>query len=1019
MTYTNKTIALLSVLLLSQCAYSALSNDTEALLGSNTEPLDPKVLFIYDNSGSMDADDVPDDGGTIHRSTAAKRAVLDIIFATENDHIDFGLMGFNRNNSGDSDGGRVVFRVQDMTDANRGVNKPVVNDDNNATCTTTPTAGTISRALCDLRAETNTPLAETMYEGYRYFRGLSVDLGDENGTNVPPAKDSTAESSGTYLSPFYNTNTGTTLIKERDGVAGITANDVTCEQAYMIVMTDGVPTVDTNKDTAIANLLTTTVSPADPIIAGYPTGLITDVILNNNNNGGNSNFDRNSRLDDLAEFMFEVDMDGDSSNDVQRIMTYTIGLNINENLLNKTSLRGGSGGTGVGYFTASNSDQLADSLNALFASINASSATYTTPGVGGSVANDARSLNYIYYSFFTPEDSPRWNGNLKKYRLGEDSNGDLQVQDSSNRAVFNSQGEIKSTVKGDAYNVRSLWSNVDDSDLVSSGGAGASITDWTTSGRTVKTNIGSSLVSFEDSTAIRAVVPGSTNTEKTALINWARGQDPDDTSATRWVMGDPLHSAPAVINYGKRENSSAYAGDYSDIRVLIGTNAGFLHMFKDDLGGVSNTCSGSKSNSICFGYTTNDTVSESWAFIPREITHILDDLKSNTAAEPHPYGVDGTVGVYIYDKNQDGNICTGTNDCNSNGETDDDDDKVIAVFGLRRGVDSGNVGYYYALDITNPDSPSFLWKYGHSMMEQSWGTPQFGNVKYFDGSAVVTKAVAIFSAGYDSSKDVVDTLGTTDDKGRGIFMVDVTTGTLVWSLLGGSGTNTATAHYESSMLDSMPADAKVLDVDGDSYLDRIYIPDLGGQVWRIDLFNSDAQNKEDNSEPNTTDSRLEWTVHKVASLGRHTTSSTVNENDRRFFNQVDYIQTRDDTGNFDALIIGSGHRNNPNEQNVNNRIYMIKDENISTYKFQSTACSTTSGSDAACRLNPSVKTNSSLTDVTTTALSTASSNGWRLDLYTTSSDGADEVHGNADDEISDITREKNLGSSVTINGVVY
>ncbi|MCP3852653.1 MAG: hypothetical protein GY694_20860, partial [Gammaproteobacteria bacterium] len=46
-------------------------------------------------------------------------------------------------------------------------------------------------------------------------------------------------------------------------------------------------------------------------------------------------------------------------------------------------------------------------------------------------------------------------------------------------------------------------------------------------------------------------------------------------------------------------------------------------------------------------------------------------------------------------------------------------------------------------------------------------------------------------------------------------------------------------------------------------------------------------------------------------------------------------------------------------------------------------------------------------------------NGWRLDLYTTSSDGADEVHGNADDEISDITREKNLGSSVTINGVVY
>ena len=37
------------------------------------------------------------------------------------------------------------------------------------------------------------------------------------------------------------------------------------------------------------------------------------------------------------------------------------------------------------------------------------------------------------------------------------------------------------------------------------------------------------------------------------------------------IFGNPLHSKPVAIDYGN-----------GDIRILIGTNAGFLHMFKDD-----------------------------------------------------------------------------------------------------------------------------------------------------------------------------------------------------------------------------------------------------------------------------------------------------------------------------------------------------------------------------------------------------------------------------------------------------
>jgi len=296
------------------------------------------------------------------------------------------------------------------------------------------------------------------------------------------------------------------------------------------------------------------------------------------------------------------------------------------------------------------------------------------------------------------------------------------------------------------------------------------------------------------------------------------------------------------------------------------------------------------------------------------------------------------------------------------------------------------------------------------MIEQSWSTPQFGNVKYYDGSNIVEKAVAIFSAGYDTGKDT-RALGTDDDKGRGVFIVDVTTGNLIWSLLGGTGTNSATVRYDSNLLDSMPASPKVADVDEDGFLDRIYIPDTGGKLWRIDLYNLDSERKDTLGLPDTDDSRLDWSVHLVANLGRHESNTLVD--DRRFFNQVDYVQTRDDTGNFDALIISSGHRNNPNEQDINNRMYMIKDNNINSYKFQASACPT-SGSppiqdDPACKVNPVVKTNlgggstAALTDVTSSALSAASTNGWRLNLY----------------DASATSRKKTLGSSVTINGVIY
>ena len=101
-----------------------------------------------------------------------------------------------------------------------------------------------------------------------------------------------------------------------------------------------------------------------------------------------------------------------------------------------------------------------------------------------------------------------------------------------------------------------------------------------------------------------------------------------------------MHSKPVTIDYGN-----------DDIRILIGTNAGYLHMFQDK----------------------NDELSESWAFIPRSLYKIINPLRDNQA-DTKVYGVDGPT-VFFDDKNGDGVV---------------NSDRVWAF-----GLSDGN--YYYGL----------------------------------------------------------------------------------------------------------------------------------------------------------------------------------------------------------------------------------------------------------------------------------------------------------------------------------
>jgi type IV pilus assembly protein PilY1 len=90
------------------------------------------------------------------------------------------------------------------------------------------------------------------------------------------------------------------------------------------------------------------------------------------------------------------------------------------------------------------------------------------------------------------------------------------------------------------------------------------------------------------------------------------------------------------------------------------------------------------------------------------------------------------------------------------------------------------------------------------------------------------------------------------------------------------------------------------------------VGDTGGNLWRADLKGSNSGN---------------WKLTLLASLGRHASGLSGKANDRRFFHRPDLVQTSDENGNFDAVLIGSGDRADPLDAGgiVANFFYMIKD----------------------------------------------------------------------------------------------
>ncbi len=888
---------------------SLYADDTEIYQISGGRP---KVLIVIDDSGSM---------GTALEGSTRMAIAQDVITTLigDNPDIDFGLLEFNSNlENQDNHGGRIISRIiANGTDTDRANMITLVNS---------------------IQAGGSTPLCESTYEAYRYLAGEDVVYGGKWDPNTPTMdgapRDPLAEDpADTYAPPTTE-----------------------CGPVFVLILTDGTPQNDTDANQRIKDL----------------TGKITSCGIY----PAFEQPDTENCMPELAAYMAD-DLDGDILNGKQPAYTYTIGFTTDQTLLSDTAAAGNGE-----YYTANNAADLAAAFEEALKEIRATDSGLTSPAVAVDTFTRTESRSEVFFAMFKPDNKVNWPGNIKRLDISLDAlTGEaLLVDDNGVAAIDAASGNIKITAT-------TVWS-IDNQDgpLVTKGGVGGLLQARDPSSRILYSNTGTNeaLQPFEsanmtatafglaDDAALFDYFGVADQAGLDEAIEWGKGYDVADENGdgaiddTRWILADMLHSKPLVVNYGARTNSFSITDP--DQRIVVGTNAGFLHMFNNNDG------------------------QEDWAFFAKELAPVLNERKVNAFSSQHVYGIDSTAVVHIRDLNFDGTLDSTAGD------------KVYLYFGLRRG---GRI--LYAMDISDPDSPSLLWRLdsdsaGFAELGQTWSVPVVTRIPGYRDANGVPRAVLIFGAGYDTNKDAQGVV-TPDSMGRGLFIVDAITGDLVWSLTPAS--DSISNMEEAGLLHSVAAGVTVFDSNGDELSDRVYFADTGGQLWRLDMPGNTLPDASQNT----------WRVVKVAEVNGGTDAT-----DRRFFNAPDVVRTANVGAAFDAVLIGSGDRtnpndlldpNDPNDTAVDNQFYMFKDRAINPYftDAPTTAdCNATPPSvDFRCQLpldpndlydvTPNLARTGTNAERSAAQAALLAANGWRLDL---------EQNG-----------EKVLARSITIAGRIY
>jgi type IV pilus assembly protein PilY1 len=298
------------------------------------------------------------------------------------------------------------------------------------------------------------------------------------------------------------------------------------------------------------------------------------------------------------------------------------------------------------------------------------------------------------------------------------------------------------------------------------------------------------------------------------LVNYLRGESgyedrssnappsvPTDNRVFRFreaTLGDSLESTPLFVgkpsldyvdpNYGPITDPSSFkAQNASRLGIVyIGTNDGMLH---------------------AIDAATGD---ERWAYIPSMVIPKLHQLADRTYSTHHANFVNGDPTI--------ADVCVAN--CNASG-AGGAQWKSILIGGLNGG---GNG--YYALDVTNPTTPIFMWEFDQtndSDLGVSYGRPHI--TKKADGTWVV-----MITAGYNNIGDstAVPPIAASNP-GKGIlYVLNPVNGQIVSKYNTGVGDISTPSGLSKITGASLSPSTNNSDV-------YVYGGDLLGNIWRFDI----------------------------------------------------------------------------------------------------------------------------------------------------------------------------------------
>jgi len=701
-------------------------------------------------------------GTLVPKIQVAQSVVKNLISSTDN--VKFGLMTYRQPSSGNvggtlvsvtpswskvsghSSGTAYTSYVQKMD-----TQFPSGYSVTNSACITSPCTNrdALISTLSGLNAQGGTPIGEVLVEAGRSFGGC--DSSNSN-CGLTAYQASVGLNSAGQSAGYYSTST-----KSYPNII-----DAPCQKNYIVIVTDGMSTVD-NLDTTTnltslcgtSNASTSTGGNCayDGCACCFGSGSCvysgtTGGSCSSSNqcaaynsvtptSGGNSGLGIDNSATQVTKFLY---------NSQQIISTFAVGFNLQGSdtaaigmLTTATDNNHGHGA----FYSATTQTDLSKAFSQILAQIYQVNSSYVAPVVPSSPQNRTYSGNRVYMGFFEPQQNTTWFGNLKKYGIGtflyngntfsnvitdatgnpatwvdlnNDNKDDIYGTTLSTLGVSN--GSFKSTS-------RSFWTplTVNDAGNVNAGGAGSvleGLSSPITSRRTIytETTSGGTLVPLisQSLATMAPLLYGSGSTDTTdaqSLINFIYGQDVlnesgNGTSANRpWMMGDVLHSQPLIINYASYTLCNPCLGD--TCVCSNGANASCL----------SDGVTPSPSNCLSATLTANEkscSVNKSFIYVGGNdgMLHAFKDCNGKEAWAFIPYEVlqnlqydEAMVNntatqphTYFVDASPAKYIYNMLGDGNINTANGD---KVILVFGTGRGTGNATAptnGSYYALDVS-------------------------------------------------------------------------------------------------------------------------------------------------------------------------------------------------------------------------------------------------------------------------------------------------------------------------------